>query len=101
MAQPKIFISWSGEQSRFVAAELRHWISKVIQTVDPWMSEIDINAGARWMPEIEQALAESKFGISCVTAANRNAPYLLFEAGAIVSSVKKQSFLVPYLIDVE
>jgi hypothetical protein len=48
-----IFISWSGEISRQVATALRELIRNTIQTATPWMSEVDIDKGARWRSEIE------------------------------------------------
>ena len=50
--------------------------------VDPWTSS-DIGRGSRWDPEIAAKLEESKVGIICLTKENLNAPWLLFEAGAI------------------
>ena len=38
----KIFISWSGAQSQYIAGILRWWLRRVIQHLDPWMSELDI-----------------------------------------------------------
>jgi hypothetical protein len=97
----KIFLSWSGDRSRHVAEALRGWLKKVIQAIDPWMSEQDLQTGGRWNPELETALADSIFGVSCLTKSNLQKPWILFEAGALASKVKDRSFLCPYLIDLE
>ena len=97
----KLFISWSGERSMFVAAALRHWLKLVLQAVDPWMSQTDLKAGTRWNPELESELAHAVFGVSCITPENRKAPWVLFEAGALASQVKQKALLCPYLIDLE
>ena len=39
----KIFISWSGEQSREMAEALRDWIPDVLPEAEPWMSVADIS----------------------------------------------------------
>jgi hypothetical protein len=97
----KVFISWSGEKSKVVANKLRNWIPLLLQNVKPWMSEIDIKAGARWNNEIDNELSDTKFGIICVTKTNTEAPWLLFEAGAIAKSVADDTSVCPYLIDLE
>jgi hypothetical protein len=94
----KIFISWSGEQSRRVAEALRVWIPDVIQFVEPWMSRADIEAGARWGRDIQHQLSETRFGIICLTNANQQAPWILFEAGALAKTIE-DTFLCPYLIN--
>lgn len=94
----RVFISWSGNKSKEVAVALRRWIPDVIQTVEPWMSGLDINAGARWSKEITTELEEIKFGIICLTKQNRSAPWILFEAGALAKSLR-DTFVCPYLID--
>jgi hypothetical protein len=48
----KVFISWSGPQSKYIAHALRIWLQSVIQHIDPWMSELDIGAGQRWGHEL-------------------------------------------------
>src|ERR1051325_4112221 len=96
----KVFISWSGVKSEALARALKQWIPDVIQTVEPWMSKTDIDAGARWNKEINNALAETKFGIICLTKANFDAPWILFEAGALAKTIT-ESFVCPYLIDLD
>jgi hypothetical protein len=93
----RIFISWSREPSRTVAEALRDWLPDVIQTLDPWMSSMDIPAGARWNTEIAEALAPTKIGILCVTQENQQEPWVLFEAGALAKTVK-DALVCPYLI---
>ena len=96
----KVFISWSGEKSKAVAIALHEWIPDIIQQVEPWMSKADIDAGARWNRDIENNLQDSKFGIICLTKDNCNAPWILFEAGALAKTIEG-TYVCPYLIDME
>lgn len=94
----KVFISWSGARSRFIAENLRSWLPRVLQLVRPWMSDVDISAGARWFPEVSNQLSEARVGLICVTPENQLNPWLLFEAGAISKTVD-QTFVCPILLD--
>lgn len=94
----KVFLSWSGEPSKAVAQALREWLPDVIQNLRPWMSQQDLGAGVRWSTEIEGELRASTFGVICVTANNRHAPWLNFEAGAM-SNKLEGSRVVPYIFD--
>jgi hypothetical protein len=96
----KVFISWSGEPSRQVAEALRQWIPDVIQSVTPWMSQADIAPGARWNREIQKELSDTRFGVICLTHPNQQAPWILFEAGALAKSIE-ETFVCPYLIGME
>jgi hypothetical protein len=96
----KVFICWSGERSKKVANALYEWLPFVIQAVKPWMSEPEIAKGARWSPEVAKALEETSFGIVCVTPENPNAPWLLFETGALSKTVAG-TFVCPYLLGVK
>lgn len=96
----KVFISWSGVRSKFVATKLRDWLPDVIQDVEPWMSASDIDAGARWGQSVQEELSESRFGIICVTNDNQTAPWILFEAGALAKTIN-DTFVCPYLIGLE
>jgi hypothetical protein len=96
----KIFISWSGERSKALAASLKEWLPSVLQYVQPWMSSSDINSGERWSSVIATQLQETNFGILCVTKENLEAPWLLFEAGALAKSMQ-EGRVIPLRLDVE
>jgi len=96
----KVFISWSGEQSRHVAEYLRDWLKLIIQSVEPWLSASDIQPGARWNSDIAKELEASQFGILCMTPENLTSPWILFEAGALAKAIDKGR-VCPYLIGVD
>jgi hypothetical protein len=96
----KVFISWSGNTSKTVAHFLREWIPYIIQSVEPWMSATDIDAGARWSRTVETELSDTRFGIICLTRTNTTAPWVLFETGALAKTIS-ETFVCPYLIDLE
>jgi hypothetical protein len=93
----RVFISWSGERSKTVATKLKWFIRLVLPQADPWVSVIDISAGARWSAEVAKALDDTRFGVICVTPDNQRAPWLQFEAGACAKKVA-DAFVCPYLI---
>lgn len=93
----KLFISWAGPESKKVASKLREWIPFVLQKVYPWVSGTDIVAGARWSLEVLSKLNEMQFGIICLTPSNQNAPWILFEAGALAKTLS-DTYVCPYLI---
>lgn len=96
----RVFISWSGTQSKALALQLHDWLKAVVQRSDPWMSERDIEAGQRWNEEISSRLKETHFGIICLTAENLNAPWLLFEAGALAKALDSAR-VVPVLLGIQ
>ena len=96
----KVFLSWSGSQSKALALQLHEWLPQVIQDLDPWFSEKDITAGSRWGEAVATQLAEGNFGIICLTPGNLNAPWIHFEAGAL-SKALKGSYVVPYLLGLD
>jgi hypothetical protein len=94
----RVFLSWSGKRSRAVASALRDWLPDVLQRVEPWMSEEDINKGARWAQEVDLHLAQSRVGIICLTPENRGSEWVLFEAGALSKSAQ-DTLVCTYLLD--
>jgi len=96
----KVFISWSGERSRAVADLLDGWIQCVLQAATPWMSSKDIDRGSLWFSEITDQLKDTKIGIVCLTKANKEKPWILFESGALAKGLSS-SRVCTFLIDLE
>jgi hypothetical protein len=96
----KIFISWSGEASREIAAELNDWLPTMLQYLQPFMSKEGIEKGTRWSTAIANELEITKFGIFCLTQENVNAPWIHFEAGAL-AKVVDESRVAPILFDLK
>jgi hypothetical protein len=96
----KVFLSWSGETSHKVALVLREWLPSVIQSIVPYVSSEDIDKGARWSTDIASELADSTYGILCVTKDNLHAPWLTFEAGALSKTMDK-SYVSPFLFNIK
>jgi hypothetical protein len=94
----KVFISWSGERSRQVAELLNTWIQCVIQAVDPWVSSQNLDRGTLWFSEISNQLANTTYGIICLTKSNKEKPWILFEAGALAKGLSS-SRVFTFLID--
>lgn len=97
----KVFISWSGEKARDFAGQLRNWLPYVLQDLQPWVSDVDIDSGTLSMGEIHRQLSETKYGIIVTTAENQARPWINYEAGALWKSVDTQSNVVPLLLDLE
>jgi hypothetical protein len=96
----KVFISWSGDRSKAIAAAFKEWLPSVIQAVRPYFSPNDIDKGARWSSEISKELESASVGLICLTRENLTASWLMFEAGALSKSLDK-SRVCPMLFGIE
>ena len=85
----KVFISWSGERSRAIADVTRRWLPSVLQAVRPYFSPDDVAKGSRWSSEIAKELDSSRVGLLVITPENQEAPWLLFEAGALAKNLDR------------
>lgn len=85
----KVFISWSGGRSRAIADVLRRWLPSVLQAVRPYFSPDDVAKGSRWSSDIAKELEASRVGILVITPENQEAPWLLFEAGALAKNLER------------
>jgi len=94
----RLFISWSGEQSRAVAVALRSWLPLVLDDkVKPFMSAEDIERGSRGLDRIAMELEGAGFGIVVVSSTNQLSSWMNFEAGALGKSVAS-GFVAPLLV---
>jgi TIR domain len=94
----KVFISWSGTLSKYVAEELKSWLPCVLWYVEPYVSS-DTLKGGRWRDTVARELESSDYGILCVTPENISSEWLHFEAGAL-SKKMEASYVSPFLVRV-
>lgn len=93
-------MSWSGLRSKLTAELLHDWIKCVIQAAQPWISSKGIERGALWFSEINNELKDTAVGVICLTQENKNAPWILFEAGALAKGLAN-SRVCTFLVDLE
>ena len=94
-----IFISWSGDKSKRIAEELKRALEEDVfpsEGIECFVSTQDIKSGEYWYKKIKSELQTSKLGIMCITKENGKAPWLYFEAGALVGNNLK---VIPLLVD--
>jgi len=84
----KVFASWSGEGSKRVALLLKSWLPKVLQSVEVYVSDRDVQGGERWYQSIVSSLEQVDFGIVALTKDNKCSPWIQFEAGALSKSIE-------------
>lgn len=96
----EVFLAWSGKTSRRVAAAIHDWLPLVNQSIEPFMSDEDVQKGTKWFTDITGHLVESSFGIVCLTQENVRAPWLHFEAGALGARLD-ETRVSPVLIGLE
>jgi hypothetical protein len=93
-----IFISWSGERSKTAALGLKSLVEDVFQEGIRVFISDRISPGEHWAQRLGVELEQSDFGVLCLTRENFEAPWLLFEAGAVAKKFGS-SRLVPYVLD--
>ncbi len=84
----RIFISWSGANSKEFAKGLKETLEKRVFSncdFECFVSDQDIASGSDWWDKIKKELRVCKLGIICITKENLRAPWIYFEAGAMVA----------------
>lgn len=95
----KVFISWSGDNSKAIALKLKEALENHIfkgSGLQCFVSDVSLKAGEEWYARIKRELNACKIGIAVITKENISAPWLYFEAGAIVA---KEKDLIPLLFN--
>lgn len=96
----RVFISWHGPLSQKLGEALRKWLPTTLQFVRPYFSSDDVAKGVRWNSEVSKELENTNIGLACLTKDTLEAPWILFEAGALSKSVS-ESRVCPILFGVE
>ncbi|MFB6307047.1 MAG: TIR domain-containing protein, partial [Flavobacteriales bacterium] len=99
-----VFISWAGERSQQLADGLHNLLSKTLQELELFSSNIDINKGKDRLRETMDRLNSANIGIICLTPENLQAPWVLFESGAIYRTFPQsdeESAVCTYILDME
>jgi hypothetical protein len=97
-AEHNVFITWSGDRSRWIAEVMYEWLPMVVQAAKPFFSTNSIDKGSRGLPELTKALAGTKVGIVCLTSENKSSPWVLYEAGALSKTIDDKTRLCIYLL---
>jgi hypothetical protein len=95
-----VFLSWSGPRSKEVAETFYKWLPTVINSVEPFISQRNIEKGVVGQNELSQSLEEINFGIICLTKDNLHADWILYEAGAL-SKFQKEARVWTFLLDIK
>jgi hypothetical protein len=85
-----VFLSWSGSESKHHARAWRTWINDVFKGARVFMSDSDIKAGDDWREKLSSEVRRAKVGIVFLTTKNKNAPWILFEAGALAIAKRRR-----------
>lgn len=93
----RVFISWSGDRSKTVATALRVWLGQVTNGATYFMSDLDIEAGARWDEVISAELETGSFGVAVLTPESLESQWVYFECGALAKAMST-SRVIPYLV---
>lgn len=79
---------------------MRDWIQCVLQVTRPWISTRDLDRGSVWFGEINDQLKDTSVGIICLTQENKNRPWILFEAGALIKGLNSNR-VCTFLVDLQ
>ena len=96
----KVMICHSGALSVAVAHALRKSLRQLFPYGEPFMSDEDIEPGTLWHERLSSVLGGTSAALICLTRSNVSAPWLHYEAGAVATTLRDNTRVVPILIDV-
>ncbi len=92
----RVFICWSGGQSKEVAAAMDNWLPLIFGEGTTFYSEKAIEKGTRWFEVVNLELNRATAGLVCMTLENVGSPWIHFEAGALAKAVDQKLFTYLY-----
>jgi hypothetical protein len=96
----KVMICHSGALSVAVGHALRKALRQLFPYGEPFMSDEDIEPGTLWHERLSGVLYGTSAALICLTRSNVGAPWLHYEAGAVATTLRDNTRVVPILIDV-
>lgn len=96
----KIFMSWSGDQSKKIAELVKNFLDKVVQLSHPFISSRNIELGSLWHNQVIREANETNYGLLFITPESRDSPWLHFEAGMLLKDLEKDR-IVPILFGIK
>ncbi len=83
----KVFISWSGDQSREIADIIHKWLPATLQATKPYFSPDDVSKRVRWSTDLFSELNDCHVGLIIITPENQASQWLMFESGALAKNL--------------
>ena len=93
-----IFISWSGEMSRIMAKRLGELLSAIMPELTVHIPSAERYGGIGWFAEELKEIKRAHLAILSLTRESLQAPWLLFETGALADRVGRDN-ICPVLFD--
>lgn len=87
----RVFLAWSGNLSEQMASMFHTVLPLMLQGIEVFMSQHDIDSGARWTAELARQLEEESYGILFLTPTNLQSTWLHFEAGALTKNAEARA----------
>lgn len=66
----KVFLNWSGEESRRIAGLLRDWLPEILDAVEPWLAADTFGRSNHWLEVNAGPFTKAGMIVACVTPAN-------------------------------
>ena len=95
-----VFISWSGDESRKIAAVIADAVRDSMPTAKVFFSAEDLKTGDNWTEVIQSRLKEADVALLILTPKNLRSPWMLYEAG-VLSARLPRGRMVPVLVGLE
>ena len=97
MPEIRVFVSWSGKESKRVAKRIKELLPGIVPNVKAFFSP-EIRPGEEWARRISEVINQSQFALLCVTRGNLDSQWLNFEAGALWKA-SRGTPVCPLLLD--